>query len=128
MSMLIGDLKPGRQDQQPLPNRIRLPVLFPAAAPVFIGQFVPDRLSQSQMEGCSQGHKSEEQLRSLILRPFISRQPGQKSALIRCLGGMLNGDPVQPEIVELPEKRLLQFRLNRQRQAPPHHSVTGWAS
>jgi hypothetical protein len=80
------------------------------------------------MEGLSQGHETEKQFRSLILRPFMGWQPGQKSAPIGCLGSMLDGDPVQTEIVELPEKRLLQLSLNRQRKAPPHHSVTGWAS
>ena len=71
LSMLIGHIKPSRKDQKPLANRIGLPVLFPAAAPVFIGQFVPHRLSQSQMEGLSQGHETEKQFRSLLLRPFM---------------------------------------------------------
>ena len=106
-------------------NGIRLPVLLPAPAPILISQLIPSRRRESQSKGVREGLKAAKQLMALVHRPLVGRQPCQQGALIRCFRCVLHSNPMQAELIQLPEKRFFKLGLNRKRQPPPHHSVTG---
>ena len=93
LGVLRGHLQPGRQDQQPLPHRIGLPVLFPGQAPIFIELPLPLKRGQLQPEGGGQGNQGPLQFGALTLRPVGLRQPGQQLALQERLRPVAQGHP-----------------------------------
>ena len=125
LTVLGRHLQPGGQDQQPVPHRIRLPVLLPAQAPVLIGNIVPSPLWQLHAEGLRQGGQAGQELLALGLRPLRLGQPQQQLLLIRRLRSMLHRMAVQTEVRQFPDQRFLQFRRTRHRQTPPHQRLTG---
>ena len=128
IGMLRRDLQPGRQDQQPRTDRIGLPMLFPAEAPILVGHIVPVPIGQAESKGLRQRLQAGDQLPPLRPRPLRLREPDQQRLAIRRFRSMLHRMAMQPQIRQFPHQRLLQLRRTRECETPPHQSVTGCAS
>ena len=126
--MLRRNLQPGRQDQQPSTDRIGLPVLLPAQAPILVGHIVPMPIGQVEAKGLRQRLQAGDQLPPLRVRPLRLGEPDQQRLAVRRFRRMLHRMAMQPQIRQLPHQRFLQLWRARECETPPHQSVTGCAS